>query len=133
MANFDFDVVVKIGSMALIRKEDNDLDYNIFNRLASELKPERLYVSCPRIPIQVSAAPSRKTNTSASFVTQGRGSRRRRSVPFTRGCFIRNHPLFVIHPEKKGEAAEGPPRKTRWLPDYWVTFSVHSCWICSLF
>lgn len=45
MANFDFDVVVKIGSMALIRKEDNDLDYNIFNRLASELKPGYILVS----------------------------------------------------------------------------------------
>jgi len=45
MANFDFDVVVKIGSMALIRKEDNDLDYNIFSRLASELKPGYILVS----------------------------------------------------------------------------------------
>ena len=34
MANFNFDAVIKIGSMALIRKEDNDLDYNIFARLA---------------------------------------------------------------------------------------------------
>ena len=45
MANFDFDVVVKIGSMALIRKEDNDLNYNIFSRLASELKPGYILVS----------------------------------------------------------------------------------------
>jgi len=28
-------LVIKIGSMALIRKEDNDIDYNIFSRLAS--------------------------------------------------------------------------------------------------
>ena len=45
MANFNFDVVVKIGSMALIRKEDNDLDYNIFARLASELRPGYILVS----------------------------------------------------------------------------------------
>ncbi|MEG0252236.1 MAG: uridylate kinase [Christensenellaceae bacterium] len=45
MANFDFDVVVKIGSMALIRKEDNDIDYNIFSRLATELKPGYILVS----------------------------------------------------------------------------------------
>ncbi|MGI6152597.1 MAG: uridylate kinase [Christensenellaceae bacterium] len=45
MANFDFDVVVKIGSMALIRKKDNDLDYNIFARLARELKPGYILVS----------------------------------------------------------------------------------------
>lgn len=45
MANFDFDVVVKIGSMALIRKEDNDIDYNIFSRLASELRPGYILVS----------------------------------------------------------------------------------------
>lgn len=45
MANFDFDVVVKIGSMALIRRRDNDLDYNIFSRLARELKPGYILVS----------------------------------------------------------------------------------------
>lgn len=45
MANFNFDVVVKIGSMALIRKEDNDIDYNIFSRLANELKPGYILVS----------------------------------------------------------------------------------------
>ncbi len=45
MANFNFDAVIKIGSMALIRKEDNDLDYNIFARLASELKPGFILVS----------------------------------------------------------------------------------------
>ena len=45
MANFDFDAVVKIGSMALIRKEDNDIDYNIISRLARELKPGYILVS----------------------------------------------------------------------------------------
>ncbi|WP_235829091.1 amino acid kinase family protein [Christensenella intestinihominis] len=41
----NFDVVVKIGSMALIRREDNDIDYNIFSRLAASLKPGYILVS----------------------------------------------------------------------------------------
>jgi glutamate 5-kinase len=41
----DFDLVGKIGSMALIRKEDNDIDYNIFSRVGSELKPGMIWVS----------------------------------------------------------------------------------------
>ncbi|MBQ9942503.1 MAG: uridylate kinase [Christensenellaceae bacterium] len=45
MSHFDFDAVVKIGSMALIRKEDNDLDYNIFSRLAHDLRPGYILVS----------------------------------------------------------------------------------------
>jgi len=42
---FDFELVGKIGSMALIRKEDNDIDYNIFSRLGMELKPGCIWVS----------------------------------------------------------------------------------------
>ncbi len=40
-----YDVVVKIGSMALINKDDGDLDYNIFSRLGKALKPGMLLVS----------------------------------------------------------------------------------------
>ena len=39
------DLVIKIGSMALIRREDNDIDYNIFARLSGELRPGMLLVS----------------------------------------------------------------------------------------
>ena len=39
------DLVVKIGSMALIRKDDNDIDYNILSRLSAELKPGIVLVS----------------------------------------------------------------------------------------
>ena len=39
------DLVVKIGSMALIRKDDNDIDYNILSRLSTELKPGTVLVS----------------------------------------------------------------------------------------
>ncbi len=45
MTAFDFEMVGKIGSMALIRKEDNDIDYNIFSRISSELKPGMIWVS----------------------------------------------------------------------------------------
>lgn len=40
-----YDIVVKIGSMALIRRDDGDLDYNIFSRLGKSLKPGMLLVS----------------------------------------------------------------------------------------
>ncbi len=39
------DLVVKIGSMALIRREDNDIDYNLFSRLSGELRPGMALVS----------------------------------------------------------------------------------------
>ena len=45
MLNSVYDVVVKIGSMALIHNEDGDLDYNIFSRLGKSLKPGMLLVS----------------------------------------------------------------------------------------
>jgi len=38
-------LVGKIGSMALIRKEDQAIDYNIFSRLGDELKPGMIWVS----------------------------------------------------------------------------------------
>ena len=41
----DISLVIKIGSMALIRREDNDIDYNIFARLSGELRPGMLLVS----------------------------------------------------------------------------------------
>nr|MDD6335753.1 uridylate kinase [bacterium] len=42
---FDYELVGKIGSMALIRKEDNDIDYNIFSRLGAMLRPGMIWVS----------------------------------------------------------------------------------------
>ena len=39
------ELVVKIGSMALIRREDNDIDYNLFSRLSGELRPGMAVVS----------------------------------------------------------------------------------------
>ena len=45
------DLVIKIGSMALIRKQDNDIDYNILSRLSSELKPGVALVSSGAVEI----------------------------------------------------------------------------------
>ena len=42
---YQFDLVGKIGSMALIRREDNDIDYNIFARLGAELRPGMIWVT----------------------------------------------------------------------------------------
>ena len=42
---YDFELVGKIGSMALIRREDADIDYNIFSRLGSELQPGMIWVT----------------------------------------------------------------------------------------
>ena len=39
------DLVVKIGSMALIQKEENAIDYNIFQRLGSDLRPGMILVT----------------------------------------------------------------------------------------
>ena len=39
------DVVGKIGSMALIRPEDHDIDYNIFSRLGPAMHPGMIWVS----------------------------------------------------------------------------------------
>lgn len=41
----NFELVCKIGSMALIRKEDNDIDYNIFSRIGSDLRPGMILVT----------------------------------------------------------------------------------------
>ncbi|HOV70269.1 MAG TPA: uridylate kinase [Clostridia bacterium] len=45
MSAFDVELVGKIGSMALIRKEDNDIDYNIFSRLGAQLRPGIIWIS----------------------------------------------------------------------------------------
>ncbi|MDR1599530.1 MAG: uridylate kinase [Oscillospiraceae bacterium] len=41
----EIEIVGKIGSMALIRKEDNDVNYNILARLGDELRPGMVWVS----------------------------------------------------------------------------------------
>ena len=51
MSKFEYEVVGKIGSMALIRKEDNDIDYNIFSNLGAELRPGMIWVSSGAVEI----------------------------------------------------------------------------------
>ena len=43
--NFDIELVGKIGSMALINKENNVLDYTLIARLAGELKPGYVWIT----------------------------------------------------------------------------------------
>ena len=45
MDNGTVELVGKIGSMALIRQEDKDINYNIFSRLGAELTPGIVWVS----------------------------------------------------------------------------------------
>ena len=45
MEDLQFELVGKIGSMALIRREDQDIDYNIFSRLGAELRPGMIWVT----------------------------------------------------------------------------------------
>lgn len=45
MATFDYELVGKIGSMALIRRDEHELDYNIFSRIGTQLKPGMIWVS----------------------------------------------------------------------------------------
>lgn len=45
MATFDIELVGKVGSMALINREFQDIDYNIIARLSRELKPGYIWVT----------------------------------------------------------------------------------------
>ncbi len=47
----NIDLVIKIGSMALIRQEDKDIDYNIFSRLGAQLRPGMVVVSSGAVEI----------------------------------------------------------------------------------
>lgn len=51
MAKFDVEIVGKVGSMALIRQDDHDIDYNIFSRIGSELRPGMIWVSSGAVEI----------------------------------------------------------------------------------
>lgn len=49
--NFDVELVGKIGSMALINKENNIIDYTLIARLSSELKPGYVWVTSGAVEI----------------------------------------------------------------------------------
>lgn len=45
MTTFDIELVGKVGSMALINKADNDIDYNVIAHISRELKPGYVWVT----------------------------------------------------------------------------------------
>lgn len=45
MADFDIELVGKIGSMALIDRDYQDMNYNIIARLSRELRPGYIWVT----------------------------------------------------------------------------------------
>lgn len=45
MTAFDVELVGKVGSMALINKKFNDIDYNVIARISSELRPGYIWVT----------------------------------------------------------------------------------------
>lgn len=49
--NFDIELVGKIGSMALIREAEHDIDYNVFSRIGNELHPGVIWVSSGAVEI----------------------------------------------------------------------------------
>jgi glutamate 5-kinase len=48
---FDIELVGKIGSMALIREAEHDINYNVFSRIGSELRPGMIWVSSGAVEI----------------------------------------------------------------------------------
>ena len=48
---YDVELVGKIGSMALIREKEHDIDYNVFSRIGSELCPGMIWVSSGAVEI----------------------------------------------------------------------------------
>ena len=48
---FDCELVGKIGSMALIRRDEYDIDYNVFSRLGAELIPGCIWISSGAVEI----------------------------------------------------------------------------------
>ena len=45
MTAFDVELVGKVGSMALINKEYEDIDYNIIAHISRELRPGCMWVT----------------------------------------------------------------------------------------
>lgn len=48
---FDCELVGKIGSMALIRREEYEIDYNVFSRIGAELVPGHIWISSGAVEI----------------------------------------------------------------------------------
>jgi glutamate 5-kinase len=48
---FDCELVGKIGSMALIRRDEYEIDYNVFSRVGAELVPGSIWISSGAVEI----------------------------------------------------------------------------------
>ena len=48
---FDCELVGKIGSMALVRRDEYEIDYNVFSRVGAELVPGHIWVSSGAVEI----------------------------------------------------------------------------------
>ncbi|MDU2066559.1 MAG: hypothetical protein E6713_17210 [Sporomusaceae bacterium] len=51
MPSFDIELVGKIGSMALIRNQECDINYNVFSRIGRDLYPGMIWVSSGAVEI----------------------------------------------------------------------------------
>lgn len=51
MSAYDVEIVGKVGSMALIRNGEHDIDYNVFSRIGQELRPGMIWVSSGAVEI----------------------------------------------------------------------------------
>jgi glutamate 5-kinase len=51
MAKFDFLLVGKIGSMALINKRENEIDYDVFAKIGKELIPGYIFITSGAVEI----------------------------------------------------------------------------------
>lgn len=80
---FDCELVGKIGSMALIRRGDYDIDYNVFSRVGAELRPGHIWISSGAVEIGridymrrnegKEIEDSQSEGTNASYAAQGQG------------------------------------------------------------
>lgn len=74
----EISLVGKIGSMALIRRGDSDIDYNIFSRIGAELRPGMVWVSSGAVEIGASTTSSARGGSSAAMRTRSRRTTRLR-------------------------------------------------------
>ena len=45
MTKFDIELVGKVGSMALVNREHDDIDYNIISRISRQLQPGVIWIT----------------------------------------------------------------------------------------
>ena len=81
---FDMELVGKIGSMALIRETENDMDYNVFSRLGAQLQPGMVWVSSGGCFVHVQKQAASRIASSRHMIGFGRICKRNRPPHFQR-------------------------------------------------